>query len=51
MAIDEARKIRETVSTGSEAGLTPGGEFPPVRAGDGGPPPPVGGGVASGPVG
>ena len=50
MAIDEARKIRETVSTGSEAGLAPGGEFPPARAGDGGPPPPPPGGVASGPV-
>jgi len=52
MAIDEARKIRETVSTGSEAGIAPGGEFPPARAGDGGPPPPPPppGGVASGPV-
>ena len=49
MAIDEARKIRETVSTGSEAELVPGGEIPGASAGDGGQPP-AGGGVASGPV-
>ncbi len=43
-------KIRETVSTGSEGGPVPGGEFPGASAGDGGQPP-AGGGVASGPVG